>query len=291
MASNSERVITMSRHTKFIFSRASRVSMARSLFSAMLFFTSHFGAQSSFAQSNAPAALTMQRPEGRLLAGDIIRLSFNVGSASQPVAGLFSLSFELKYTAKQFVRPLTPDQVVSGPFLEPNTYNFARHEAARNTVSLAVSRKLGASGQYGFGEVVIYSFEVFPEAPVGTEICFSVENVSANDSVGKAIPIVAGPALCLKVAELTVEVGPNPFTPNEDGRNDQIEFKREGGIPPEWAIVIMDREGRVVRRLFNGENKWNGRDEQQCAMLPDVYLYLIQNGEEVVARGVLGLVR
>lgn len=243
----------------------------------------------ALAQSRAP--LTIQRPEGRLLAGDVIRLSFYVGSASEPVAGLFGLSFELKYTAKQFVRPVTPEQAVSGPFLEPNTYNFAKHEPGRNLVSLAVSRKLGASGQYGEGEVLIYSFVVSPDAPVGTEICFSLENVSANDSVGAAIPLVAGPALCLKVAELTIDVVPNPFTPNDDGSNDQVEFKREGGIPPEWNIVIMDRDGRVMRRFSNGENKWNGLDQQQRAMLPGVYLYMIQNGEEIVKRGVIGLVR
>jgi gliding motility-associated-like protein len=245
----------------------------------------------TFGQNLAPAPLTMQRPDGRLLAGDIIRLSFYAGSASEPVAGLFGLSFELKYTAKQFIRPLTPEQAISGPFLEPNTYNFAKHEPGRNLVSLAVSRKLGASGQYGEGEVLIYSFVVSEDAPVGAEICFSLGNISANDSVGAAIPMVAGPDLCLKVAELTIDVVPNPFTPNDDGSNDQVEFKREGGIPPEWSIVIMDRDARVVRRLSNGEAKWNGRDQQQRAMLPGVYLYMIQNGEEIVKRGVIGLVR
>ncbi len=258
---------------------------------ASLLFASCCGAQAGYAQSNAPVLLTIQRPEGRLLPGDIIRLSFYIGSPSQPITGLFGLSFELRYTAKQYVRPLTPDQVTSGPFLEPNTYNFARHEPARNLVSLAVSRKLGAAGQYGYGEILIYSFQVSQDAPLGTQICFSLNNVSANDSTGAALPVVAGPQLCLQVSELTVVVLPNPFTPNEDGSNDRVEFKREGGIPPEWRILIMDREGRAVRRLGNGETQWNGRDQQQREALPGVYLYMIQNGEGVVKRGVLGLVR
>lgn len=247
--------------------------------------------QPGFGQSQAPVPVTIQRPEGRLLAGDIIRLSFNIGSAAEPVAGLFGLSFALRYTAKPYLRPLTPDQVVSGPFLEPNTYNFAKHEPSRNMVSFAVSRKLGASGQYGFGEVLIYSFQVSEDAPVGTQICFSLENISANDSAGNAIPVIAGPDLCLQVADRNIDVVPNPFTPNEDGSNDRVEFKREGGLPAAWTILIMDRDGRIVRRLANGENTWNGRDQQQREALPGVYLYMIQSEVEVVQRGVLGLVR
>lgn len=245
----------------------------------------------AFTQSRSPVPLNVQRPEGRVLAGDIIRLSFYIGSASKPVAGLFGLSFELKYTAKQYVQPLTPDQATSGSFLEPNTYNFARHESGRGLVSLAVSRKLGAAGQYGEGEVLIYSFVVARDTPVGTEICFALENISANDSAGVAIPIVAGSAMCIKVAASALEVVPNPFTPNGDGSNDQVEFRREGGIPSEWNIVIMDRDGRMVRRLSNGMTKWNGLDQQQRAVLPGVYLYLIQNAGEVLQRGVIGLVR
>lgn len=242
-------------------------------------------------RSQAPVPLTMEYSENRLLAGDIIALSFLIASPAQPIAGLFGLSFELRYNAPQYLRPLTPEQALSGPFLEPDTYNFTKHEPQRNTVALAVSRKLGASGQDGYGRVLSYSFMLSPDTPVGTEICFSLENVSANDAAGNALAVAAGAPLCLRVTELAMDAAPNPFTPNDDGSNDYVEFKREGGFPPEWMIVIMDRNGRVVRRLLNGETKWNGRDEQQRAALPGVYLYMIQSRESVMKRGVLALVR
>lgn len=243
------------------------------------------------AQTSAPAVLSIQKPAGRVLAGDVVRLSFYIGSQSRPVAGLFGLSFELKYSAPRFVQPLTPDQVLVGAFLEPNTYSFARHEPSRNSVALAVSRKLGASGQSGFGEVLVYSFQIAPDAPPSTEFCFNLENLAANDSLGNALPVVAGAPLCLQVADLPIAAAPNPFTPNEDGSNDQIEFQREGGMPVSWTITIMDRNGRVVRRLLNGETRWNGRDEQDREVLPGVYLYQIQNEEAVLTRGVIGLLR
>lgn len=243
------------------------------------------------AQTSAPVVLSIQKPAGRVLAGDVVRLSFYIGSQSRPVAGLFGLSFELKYSAPRFVQPLTPDQVLVGAFLEPNTYSFARHEPSRNSVALAVSRKLGASGQSGFGEVLVYSFQIAPDAPPSTEFCFNLENLAANDSLGNALPVVAGAPLCLKVADLPIAAAPNPFTPNEDGSNDQIEFQREGGMPVSWTITIMDRNGRVVRRLLSGETRWNGRNEQGREVLPGVYLYQIQNEEAVLTRGVIGLLR
>ena len=243
------------------------------------------------AQTSAPAVLSIQKPAGRVLAGDIVRLSFYIGSQARPVADLFGLSFEVKYSAPRFVQPLTPDQVLVGSFLEPDTYSFARHEPSRNSVALAVSRKLGASGQSGFGEVLVYSFQIAPETPPSTEFCFNLENLAANDSLGNALPVVAGAPLCLQVADLPIAAAPNPFTPNEDGSNDQIEFQREGGMPVSWTITIMDRNGRVVRLLDSGETRWNGRDEQGREVLPGVYLYQIQNGEEVLARGVIGLLR
>lgn len=243
------------------------------------------------AQTSAPVVLSIQKPARRVLAGDVVRLSFYIGSQSRPVAGLFGLSFELKYSAPRFVQPLTPDQVLVGAFLEPNTYSFARHEPSRNSVALAVSRKLGASGQSGFGEVLVYSFQIAPDAPPSTEFCFNLENLAANDSLGNALPVVAGAPLCLKVADLPIAAAPNPFTPNEDGSNDQIEFQREGGMPVSWTITIMDRNGRVVRRLLSGETRWNGRNEQGREVLPGVYLYQIQNEEAVLTRGVIGLLR
>ncbi len=243
------------------------------------------------AQTSAPAVLSIQKPSGRVLAGDIVRLSFFIGSQTQPVNGLFGLSFELKYSSAQIVQPVTPDQVLVGAFLEPNTYSFARYEPTRNSVALAISRKLGASGKSGFGEVLVYSFQVAPEAPVGAEFCFTLENVIANDSLGAVLPVVAGSALCLRVTELPVAAVPNPFTPNDDGKNDQIVFQREGGIPASWEITICDRDGHTIRKLRNGEAQWNGRDEQNRELLPGVYFYLIRNGDEIVKRGALGLLR
>jgi gliding motility-associated-like protein len=87
------------------------------------------------------------------------------------------------------------------------------------------------------------------------------------------------------------EVIPNPFTPNDDGFNDQVEFKRGDDIPEGWVIIIMDRIGREIRRLDNGARYWNGRNESGFLMLPGSYLYIVLENKKILHRGLVQLIR
>lgn len=87
------------------------------------------------------------------------------------------------------------------------------------------------------------------------------------------------------------EVIPNPFTPNGDGYNDRAEFRQGDNIPPEWLISIMDRAGRLVKRLSHGERFWNGTNESGQLLLPGCYLYLVTNGDQILHRGLIQLIR
>jgi gliding motility-associated-like protein len=239
----------------------------------------------------AGAPLTIQLSPGSVVAGSPFKLSLLVGSAAAPVADLFGLGVELRYTPSPYFRPLAPVQIQPGAFLQPDTYDFIRHEPANGVFYLAISRKRGAPGQSGTGEVLSLNFEITDEAPPGTQICFALANITANDSTGKAIALQAGPPVCLTVDDVAIDVVPNPFTPNGDGANDRVEFKRDGGIPPDWIIRLMDRAGRTVRLLTGGANTWDGRDDQGRPMASGAYLYTISNRKQVMKRGVIALVR
>ncbi len=239
----------------------------------------------------AGAPLTIQLLPGSVLAGSPFKLSVIVGSSTAPVNELFGLGFELRYTSSSYLRPIAPVQIQPGAFLQPDTYDFIRHEPDNAVFHLAISRKRGAPGQSGSGEILALNFEVTAEAPPGTRICFSLANITANDSTGQAIALQAGPAACLTVEDVAIVVVPNPFTPNDDDSNDHVEFKRDGGIPPDWVIRLMDRAGRTVRLLTGGANTWDGRDDQGRQMAPGAYLYTISNREQLMKRGVIALVR
>ena len=99
---------------------------------------------------------------------------------------------------------------------------------------------------------------------------------------------------------LTVElpdqlpVQPNPFTPNNDGFNDVVEFEvREFGLS-QPAVEIYTFEGRRVQTLTQVEGgalKWDGRDDGGERLPPGAYLYVVRDGGQDVASGDVVLAR
>lgn len=87
------------------------------------------------------------------------------------------------------------------------------------------------------------------------------------------------------------EVLPNPFTPNNDGFNDWVEFRKGDESLNDWDIAILDRSGRLIRRLNHGERIWDGKDKSGKFMFPGFYLYIVSNRNYVIHRGLIQLIR
>lgn len=80
-----------------------------------------------------------------------------------------------------------------------------------------------------------------------------------------------------------VLVGPNPFTPNGDGINDEatIQYNLLSlSTPRPVEIAVYDLSGRRVRGIFNGveangrylDKAWDGRDDQGQQVPPGLYI-------------------
>ncbi len=241
------------------------------------------------ASAQAPR-VTIEAPELRQLAGARVELNFRAGALDNPVQNLFGLAFELHYSDATHIVFDNPSDALAGPFLQPDVFTFTRHEPENRVFFLAVSRKRGAAGQNGDGIALTLPFTISENAPPGAKICFTIQNVAANTPDGTPLQFEAGETVCLEVIEPVIEVVPNPITPNNDTYNDEVEFKRDGGWPVEFSVRIMDRTGRIIRVLENGENKWDGRDSAGRLQLPGVYLYTIHDEGRVVQRGFLGII-
>lgn len=94
------------------------------------------------------------------------------------------------------------------------------------------------------------------------------------------------------VREFTVR--PNPFTPNEDGFNDAVEFNFSTLNLSAPALRIFDVEGRAVvqeENLSSGVFVWRGRDRNGRALPPGIYLYSLQERGKNLANGHIVLAR
>jgi len=99
----------------------------------------------------------------------------------------------------------------------------------------------------------------------------------------------------IRVNRGAVVVRPNPFTPNDDGFNDRVGFDLAGLGDISNAIVrIFGFDGRLIREINALEGVsifWDGLDAANRELRPGVYLYVVENGNDVVARGAVTLAR
>jgi hypothetical protein len=112
---------------------------------------------------------------------------------------------------------------------------------------------------------------------------------------GDATPDVATNALLVVVNQIdqvtnAPQVLPNPFTPNNDGINDEVVFSFDLFLvlePIEIKLAIYDLSGRQIHRLQsinssagNVQVQWDGRDASGATVPPGIYLYSLEVGSD-----------
>ena len=252
----------------------------------------HFSATRAASQpATNNAILQFEQPAIIGAAGSRVDIKIMVGAWQGGVENLFGIAFDVRYTDDAFLTIDEATGITAGPFLQPDIFTFFRNDRERRVISIAISRKRGARGQNGTGALLTVPLLLNPAATPGWRTCFSIQNIVARDPEGSPIAIDAGASTCLEIAAAGIDVSPNPFTPNNDGYNDQVFFTRSAGGALPGSITIMDRNGRTIRALQPGQNAWDGVDSKGKPALPGVYLYLVRNKQNTVARGLLALVR
>jgi gliding motility-associated-like protein len=91
-----------------------------------------------------------------------------------------------------------------------------------------------------------------------------------------------------------VSVTPNPFTPNNDGFNDAVNFSFSEMLTSPAEVVIFNISGKRVRRLStpNGDGfKWHGVDDDGRPLEPGVYIYLVKANGKNISNGTVTLMR
>ncbi len=91
---------------------------------------------------------------------------------------------------------------------------------------------------------------------------------------------------------------PNPFTPNNDGFNDYVQFEFDNMGQTEGTIYIYDIHNHEVKQINvpAGANaktaaQWHGTDNNGNPLPQGVYMYVIESGGEIVCEGTVVIAR
>lgn len=94
--------------------------------------------------------------------------------------------------------------------------------------------------------------------------------------------------------EILQTVFPNPFTPNNDGYNDYVEFTFSESVIQKPVIYIYNLRGKRVCEINPGTNRscqWNGRDDSGNDLEPGVYIYILNTDNSQSINGTITLIR
>lgn len=100
--------------------------------------------------------------------------------------------------------------------------------------------------------------------------------------------------LYVVVTEGEMTVRSNPFTPNGDGINDIVTFNFEQLSITDPQLRLYDVSGRMIITIQERVGftiVWNGMDRFGNQAQPGVYLYLLQDQNQVIANGYVVLAR
>jgi hypothetical protein len=124
-------------------------------------------------------------------AGDEFWVDIIVGNTTNPVFDLFAVSFELNFTNSTYLDVVTPTSanVIAGSFLGNDVVFIQNVDETAGKVGIGISRKAGQSNVNGQGTVARVKFTSNNNPPDGTTILFSLQNVTANDSLGTTITL------------------------------------------------------------------------------------------------------
>lgn len=91
-----------------------------------------------------------------------------------------------------------------------------------------------------------------------------------------------------------ISVLPNPFTPNNDGKNDFVEFKYPDMSTQPPVIRIFNLRGQKVNELTDFQSpvyRWYGVDDTGNKLESGVYIYILEVNGKQVASGTITVVR
>ncbi len=136
----------------------------------------------------------------------------------------------------------------------------------------------------------LYIFENVPVGPVPVTVqqtgYYTVQDtviIIENDTTAFDIPLE-------RILPQSLNVIPNPFTPNDDGINDAAFFIWPGVDGELISVTIYTIDGIPIRSLEGREPFWDGKDDSAVSVAGGLYVYMAWAGDNR-SSGVICLAR
>ena len=241
-------------------------------------------------EAEVPGALSNDEAQVGMASSFLFNLLADIGSGS----GFESMNLEFPNRAQ------VEKVFVDGTVLTRGT-DYSLEEDGR-TVTIRFNDRIetDVAIQVGFSTVLFDEFNSFTGSVVDRVFSDNPQQIEASGSRDDALGIF-GVGLIQEVFDKNrLEVAPNPFSPNGDGRFDVVQFKYELAkisILRPVTLRVFDLSGRSVRRIDlmqkSGSHlvEWDGRDDDGDVVSPGLYLFQVDvdSGEEVSFNGTVGV--
>ena len=154
------------------------------------------------------------------------------------------------------------------------------------TIEMAFGRTLTGSNTFDIrlSTVLFDERNVFIAEVLDTAQPRNPQQVGASDEREDALAIF-GVGVSDRVFDKgSLTVAPNPFSPNNDGRFDEVEFSYELariGTPQRVRLRVFDLRGRELQELTFQQKSgshtvtWDGRDEDGQLVAPGLYVFQV----------------
>ena len=144
----------------------------------------------------------------------------------------------------------------------------------------------------GVGQQV--TFQSLPFTPDRTGVHVVTFIVDAGNDVDELDETNNEISIEFDVDRGSLVINPNPFTPNNDGVNEEVQVDYANLDITDPRLLIYSFEGQLIREITesNGTNlAWDGRDDSDRARPPGLYLFVLMEGANVVDSGHFTLAR
>ncbi len=198
---------------------------------------------------------------------------------------LFIKSFNLSSSKILVHKPIQMDATIgltTAPIYDPIQLKVWNNE---NVLLDTIFQSLDVDGRIDLSRSFIFNHKGSYQIKLSIDPDnYIKESNEANNTAIKTIEVSEG--------ELVVRS--NPFTPNDDGINDEVTFNFEKLGVDDPLLKLFDVSGHVINTIKdrNGyELIWDGRDHYGNPAQPGVYLYLLKDHDKTIANGYVVLAR